>query len=420
MKICLSIVAIIFWVNSNAQDFTAAAQAFENDEFDKTLTILQQLETTVSANPKIESLRALTYDQSGSPLKAYTSVKRFFILAGRNGSAPGTKEMENLEQSLKTFFENDLKQRQENLKEKRSDNAENIVNQKLSQQTNLKTARQTQFDSYYDAKLKNAKADFTAAEIKLIKENIKTKTAETLNENTLKIVTLKFSDVLYIGQDENIVIDRLYNATIQLVQTDDAVRSYIKKQKKKTLKTDKDYQAYFAGLKDDFKKFLQLDYDGKQTEAIRIDDKYGIYLYDVALPCNLFDVAPFVLNTDGLVKSYFIQAKDGKVSGIGGMVTLSDVTKDFEKNVGLNLKDVGSIKAVLEKTYGYVDLKITKTARERNFAKYDDYLYAYNVKTNTFKYKIQYFFGPYGYANGNRDVISGSTLRYVSFGISKL
>lgn len=422
MKNFLSIIALFFCLNATAQtDFKSAAQAFENDEFEKTMSILSQLEAKIGANPKIESLRSFTYDQRGDKVKAYASVLRFFTLAGRNSNSAGNKDMENLELSLKTFFENELKQKQQQLDTKRTETANNLVERKKSLQNNRATEKQTKYDSYYEAKIKNAKEDFTAKEIKLIKENIKSKAVETLNEKASKITSLKFSDILYLGQDENVIVDQLYDGVVNFLKTKAYYTDLIRKEKRIKFKKESDYHDYLKGIKDDLRHFLQTNgYSAKREEGSRINDKYLIYIYDVKLPCYLNDVAPFVSNIKGEVDPYYLYTKDRKLYSIGGMVTLSNDIKDFTKNTGLNLKEVGSVKTQFEKIYGSVTLNVKKSDQERNFAKYFNYEYTYSIKTNTFKYDILYFFGPYGYQNGNRDVITGSTLRYVSFSISKL
>lgn len=174
---------MLLGVTATAQtNFTIAAEAFENDEFEKTLSILSQLEAKMGANPKIESLRSFAYDQSGDKKKAYASVLKFFALSGRNSTTPGTKDMENLEITLKTFFENEFKQKQQQLETIRLETANTLVERKKSSQNNRATEKQTKYDSYYEAKIKNGKEGFTSAEIKVIKENIKSEQAEKLNE----------------------------------------------------------------------------------------------------------------------------------------------------------------------------------------------------------------------------------------------
>lgn len=425
MKNLLSILTLFLCIAANAQnDFKTAAQAFENNEFEKTLGILSQLEAKMGANPKLESLRAFTYDQSGDKQKAYASVLKYFKLAGRNNINLANKELENLELSLKSFFENDFKQKQQQLETLRSDNANTVVAQKASVQNKQATEKQSKYDNYYETKIKNTKVEFTPAEIKFIKENIKTKSAETLNENTLKINVLKFSDDLYIGQDEDVIVDRLYDEVVKVLKTESYYIDAIKKERRVKFKKESDYHQYLTGFKDDLRLLLRAEnYNAKKDEANRIDTKYLVSTHSLKLPCYLVTAAPYAGDKKGEVNPHDLYTKDKKVSSLGGMVYLSGASLkyDFTNSSGLNLRNADDITNKLKSIYGSVNLKIEKsTEQERNFAKYFYYNYKYSIKTNTFKYDLEYGFGPYGYENGNRDVITGSVLRYVAFSITKL
>lgn len=133
------IILLLFLLSANmaigqSADFNAAAAAFENDNTTSALSILAQLETKVGANPKIESLRALCYSNSGDNKKAYNSVLRYFKLAGRSNNAPGNADMVALEQSVRNALETELRQKQRELENKRNSENEIIVEK---QQNNM-------------------------------------------------------------------------------------------------------------------------------------------------------------------------------------------------------------------------------------------------------------------------------------------
>ncbi|MFV5702512.1 hypothetical protein ACM55F_11625 [Flavobacterium sp. XS2P12] len=416
----------IFCMQVSAQtEFVNAATAFENNDNEKALSILSQIEANVGANPKIESLRSLTYHQMGDVVKAYSSILRYFELAINNRNSSENSTMESLKTELKITLENELRQKQEQIINERNKMSNTIINSKETKKRSASKEKQKAFDEFYDNKINNTKTDFTADEIITIKENIKTKTAEGLNVKTLKIAVLKFSDILYIGQDENVIVDAVYDKILNQLQTDETLRAQIKKERKIKFKIDADYYKYLNGLKEDLRGFFRIESIGSYNEKRNrmgnmINDKYLIYLYNAKLDCNLKDAAPFADEKSGEVDPYYIYTQNGKLAYFGGIVSISSDIKDFTNSSGLNLKNVNLINNELEKKYGSMTVKIDKTEQERNYAKYLQYSYTYTVKTNSFYYNLNYFFRPYGYENGNRDVISGSVLGYISFNIGSL
>lgn len=422
MKFLLSIFILLITISTTAQtDFAAAAVSYENNENEKALSILSQIEAKVGANPKIESLRSLTYHQMGEIVNAYSSVLRYFELAKNNSNSSENSNMKSLKTELKISLENEFRQKQEQILKKRNQMSNTVVNSKDAKIRSASKEKQKAFDEFYDSKIKNTKTDFTADEINIIKENIKTKTAENLDAKTLKIAVLKFSDILYIGQDENVIVDAVYNMILSYLQLNESRRDEIKKKRKIKFKTESDYHNYLNGLKEDLTGFFKMkDINKRDEESTRIDNKFLISLYDTKLDCNPLDAVPFGDNKQGKVQAYYIYTQNGKLSTFVGNVKFSDDGLDFTKSNGLNLNNAPLIKNELEKVYGSVDEKIRKSESERNFAKYFNYEYQYTIKTNNFQYRLVYYFNPYGYENGNRDVIKGSVLRSIWFNVSHL
>ena len=116
---------------TQAERFRAAQEAFDNSQFEKTLTLLDAMEKEFGNSPRIESLRALTFRDLNRPRDAYLSLIAYFKLT-ENMNLSGNsahQSLVDLRDELKAKLETDLSVKKDNLQSERNANAEKAISE---------------------------------------------------------------------------------------------------------------------------------------------------------------------------------------------------------------------------------------------------------------------------------------------------
>ena len=126
-----SLTATFGQTGSAAERFTQAKEAFDDSQFEKTLTLLDAMEKDFGKSPRIESLRALTLRDLNRPRDAYLSVLAYFkLVEGKDFSGNAAhQELIKLRDTLKAQLETDLSAKKDNLQAERNANADKAISE---------------------------------------------------------------------------------------------------------------------------------------------------------------------------------------------------------------------------------------------------------------------------------------------------
>ncbi|HRH40533.1 MAG TPA: hypothetical protein PKY82_02735 [Pyrinomonadaceae bacterium] len=139
ITLIILLISSTFAQESAAIRFQKAQEAFDNSEYEKTLTLLNSIQKDYGDSPRIESLRALTLRDLNRPREAYQSLLIYFKLTAKlnlkNNAAH--QALIELKDQLQQQLEKDVLDEKESLKTNRGKNTNNEL--KESNQTEKST-----------------------------------------------------------------------------------------------------------------------------------------------------------------------------------------------------------------------------------------------------------------------------------------
>ncbi|HRH40534.1 MAG TPA: hypothetical protein PKY82_02740 [Pyrinomonadaceae bacterium] len=135
LMLILGAITAVFAQTTANERFKIAQEAFDNSQYEKTLTLLSAIEKDFGKSPRIESLRALTLRDLNRPRDAYNSLLAYFKLTAsmdlRNNETH--KSLIELKDQLQKQLEKELLDEKKDLQKDREKNTNNEL--KESNQT---------------------------------------------------------------------------------------------------------------------------------------------------------------------------------------------------------------------------------------------------------------------------------------------